>query len=309
MARQDVTALPSPLKILNERGNAAVNGKRGRMRAEKGRQENAFFSEWVEFVISRIESLSYLTTLDLKTMDGNVILNISYFPEDRIKDALRILKPTFISPYVMSDRIIIARSGERIGDVDIPPGKIGIGTVCSVTINGIFLKAGIPVTSRFGGVVEIREGKPVRFTSLISYDGSSLDPLEIFIRGKMTDVLGAVKEGSGKILASFREIPIVCMDKAKKLAKKMKDQGISGILLMGSPNKPLLEIPVGIDKVGILIAGGLNPIAALEESAISTDSKAMSILYPYSGLRSFKEMVKYVGIKDAVKKNNREAIM
>lgn len=268
-----------------------------------------FFSERVEFVISRIESLSYLTTLDLKTMDGNVILNISYFPEDRIKDALRILKPIFISPYVMSDRIIIARSGERIGDVDIPPGKIVIGTVCSVTINGIFLKAGIPVTSRFGGVVEIREGKPVRFSSLISYDGSSLDPLEIFIRGKMTDVLGVVKEGSGKILASFREIPIVCMDKAKNLAKKMKDQGISGILLMGSPNKPLLEIPVGIDKVGILIAGGLNPIAALEESAISTDSKAMSILYPYSGLRSFKEMVKYPGIKDAVKKNNREAII
>ena len=279
------------------------------MTAKKGRQENAFFSERVEFVISRIESLSYLTTLDLKTMDGNVILNISYFPEDRIKDALRILKPTFISPYVMSDRIIIARSGERIGDVDIPPGKIVIGTVCSVTINGIFLKAGIPVTSRFGGVVEIREGKPVRFSSLISYDGSSLDPLEIFIRGKMTDVLGVVKEGSGKILASFREIPIVCMDKAKNLAKKMKDQGISGILLMGSPNKPLLEIPVGIDKVGILIAGGLNPIAALEESAISTDSKAMSILYPYSGLRSFKEMVKYPGIKDAVKKNNREAII
>jgi len=42
---------------------------------------------------------------------------------------------------------------------------------CSVTINGIFLKAGIPVTSRFGGVVEIVDGKPERFISLISYEG------------------------------------------------------------------------------------------------------------------------------------------
>ena len=76
----------------------------------------------------------------------------------------------------MSNRIIFARGGEKIGDVLIPEGKIGIGTVCSVTINGIFLKAGIPVTSRFGGVVETENGKPTRFISLISYEGSSLDP-------------------------------------------------------------------------------------------------------------------------------------
>jgi repressor of nif and glnA expression len=146
------------------------------------------------------------------------------------------------------------------------------------------------VTSRFGGVVEINEGRPVRFISLISYDGSSLDPLEIFIRSKMTDVLGAVKNHSGKMLASFREMPVICMDEAKRLAKAMNDKGIGGILLIGSPNKPLLEVPVGIDKVGMVIVGGLNPIAAIEESGISTESKAMSTLYPYSKLKSFSEL-------------------
>lgn len=280
------------LRILDERGYTEVFGKEGRKITEKGRREleNSLVSEKVGFVISRIESLSYLTTLNLETMDGDIILNISYFPENRLKDAMMTLEPIFLSPYVMSDRIVLARGGEMIGDVMIPKGMIGIGTVCSVTINGIFLKAGIPVTSRFGGVVEINEGRPARFVSLISYDGSSLDPLEIFIRSKMTDVLGAVKNYSGKILASFREIPVVCIDAANRLVMEMRDKGIGGILLIGSPNRPLLEVAVGIDKVGIVIVGGLNPIAAIEESGIQTESKAMSTLYPYSKLKSFSEL-------------------
>lgn len=284
------------LRILDERGFTEVFGKEGRRITEKGRKElkTALVSEKVGFVISRIETLSYLTTLNLETMDCDVILNISYFPEERLKDAMRILRTVFSSPYVMSDRIILARGGESIGDVVIPEGKAGVGTVCSVTINGILLKAGIPVTSRFGGVLEINDGKPARFQSLISYEGSSLDPLEIFIRSKMTDVSGAVKNRSGRVLASFREIPVVCIDEAKRLAKKMTDRGIGGILLIGDPNKPLLEIPVGIDKVGMVVVGGLNPIAAIEESGIPTESKAMSTLHKYSGLTSFKSALRWV---------------
>lgn len=282
------------LRILDERGYTEVFGKEGRKITEKGRLElkHALVSEKVGFVISKIETLSYQTTLDLKTLNGNVILNISYFPEERLKSAIKILTPVFSSPYVMSDRIIFAHGGEKIGDVLIPEGKIGVGTVCSVTINGIFLKAGIPVRSRFGGVVETGNGKPTRFISLISYEGSSLDPLEIFIRSKMTDVLGAVKNHSGRILASFRDIPVVCIDEAKRLSKEIADKGIGGILLIGGANKPLLEIPVGIDKVGMVIVGGLNPIAAIEESGIQTESKAMSTLYEYSKLKRFKDLVK-----------------
>ncbi len=282
------------LRILDERGYTEVFGKEGRKITEKGRQElkHSLVSEKVGFVISKIETLSYLTTLNLETFSGDVILNISYFPEENLRDAIKILTPIFSSPYVMSDRIIFAHGGEKIGDVLVPEGRIGIGTVCSVTINGIFLKAGIPVTSRFGGVVEIDNGNPARFISLISYEGSSLDPLEIFIRSKMTDVLGAVSNHSGRILASFREIPVVCMDKAKELSKKMSYSGIGGILLIGDPNKPLLEIPVGIDKVGVVIVGGLNPVAAIEESGIPTESKAMSTLYEYPKLKSFKDVVK-----------------
>ncbi|MGE5893591.1 MAG: NrpR regulatory domain-containing protein, partial [bacterium] len=237
--------------------------------------------------------LAYQTALNLDTLVGKVILNISFLPEKKLNDALPILKLVYASPYVMSDRLIISRSGKSIGDVDVPEGMAGVGTVCSVTINGIFLKAGIPVTSRFGGVVQVTDGRPTRFISLISYEGSSLDPLEIFIRSRMTDVLGAVQNHSGRVLASFREIPVVCLDEAQRLARTMEAKGIRGILLIGEPNKPLLEIPVGIDKVGIVIVGGLNPLAAIEESGIPTESKAMSTLHEYAPLQSIHTLRVY----------------
>lgn len=282
------------LKMLDKQGYTEVYGKEGRRITVRGRQElrNSLVSDKIGFVISRIETLSYLTTLDMATMEGDVILNVSYFPRKNQRKALELLKPVFSSPFVMSDRVILAQEGEKIGDALVPKGMTGLGTICSVTINGIFLKAGIPVASRFGGVVETADSRPQRFLSLISYAGSSLDPLEVFIKSKMTAVSNAVMGRNGRILASFREIPVVCLDKAAKLARTLEERGIRGILMIGGPNKPLLEVPVGIDKVGIVIIGGLNPVAVLEEAGIATESKAMSTLFDYSRLDPFKDVLR-----------------
>jgi hypothetical protein len=280
------------LRILDERGFTKVFGKEGRQITQKGKEElaQALVSEKVGFIISKIETLSYLTDLDLEKNEGNVILNVSYFPEEKLKEALRIMKPVFASPYVMCNKVILYRGGEKIGDIIVPDKQIGFGTVCSVTINGMFLKAGIPVASKFGGVLQIENAEPSRFTSLISYEGSSLDPLEIFIKSHMTDVLGAVKNHSGKILASFREIPVVSLERARQLSEDLRQKGIGGILLIGNPNQPLIEMPVAVDKAGMIIVGGLNPLAALEEAGIPTVSKAMSTLFRFSDLIKFKEL-------------------
>ena len=282
------------LKMLDKRGHTEVFGKEGRKITARGREElkHSLVSDKLGFVISKIETLSYMTTLDMATMEGDVILNVSYFPRRHLRKALALLAPVFASPYVMSDRAILAAEGQTIGEALVPKGMVGLGTVCSVTINGIFLKAGIPVASRFGGVVEIANNKPRRFISLISYEGSSLDPLEVFIKSKMTAVAEATAGRTGKILASYREIPVVCLEKAKKLARTLESRGIRGILLIGSPNKSLLEVPVGIDKVGIVIIGGQNPIAVVEEQGIATESKAMSTLYEYSRLIPFQEILR-----------------
>jgi repressor of nif and glnA expression len=167
---------------------------------------------------------------------------------------------------------------------------VGLGTVCSVTINGIFLKTGIPVVSRFGGLLQVEKEGPSRFTALISYEGSSLDPILVFIKSGMTSVSKAVRQRTGNVLASFREIPVVSVDKALEIQEKLNAIGIGGILIIGNPNQPLFEMPVGMDKAGMVVIGGLNPIAALEEAGIPTESTAMAVLHDYSDLTPFKEL-------------------
>ncbi len=279
------------LKLLDHMGLTKVQGKRGRTITDNGKGEvnKAFVSERINFIISKIDSLSYLTDFNIDSLKGNIILNISFFPDKKLRDVVKIVADVFASPYVMSNKIILAKGGERIGDVQVPEGFVGLGTVCSITLNGIFLKSGIPVASRYGGVVEIEEGIPKRFTSLISYEGSSMDPLEILIKSRTTDVTGAIAHNNGKILASFREIPVVSMREAEILREKMSHKGVGGNILFGKPNQPLLDVPVGVDKVGMLVVGGLNPIAAAEEAGIFTESKAMSTLYEYSRLLPFNE--------------------
>lgn len=288
------------LRILDERGYTEVFGKEGRKITEKGREElkNALVPQKVGFISSKIESLSYQTTLDINSLEGDVILNVSFIPEGSIRNAGEALKPVFDSPYAMSNKMIFKREGEAIGDVVIPKGMIGIGTVCSVTINGIFLKAGIPIASKFGGIVEVSPGRPLRFISIISYEGSSLDPLEIFIRSKMTNVTGALQNNTGKILASFREIPLICRDQAIQIANKLAEKGLKGILAIGEPNTPLLDIPVSMDKAGVVVVGGLNPIAAIEEQGIFTESMAMSTLYDFGKLSNFETALKEIHEKD-----------
>lgn len=278
------------LKILDERGLTKVFGKEGRKITEKGRKEleTASTVEKVGFIINKIETLSYQSDFDLNSMTGKLILNVTYIPKNKMKKALKVMEGVFNSPYVMSDRMLILDKDSE--NILVPKEHICIGTVCSITLNAILLKQGIPVISRFGGVLEIRDGEPYRFGALISYDGTSLDPLEIFIRGKMTDVLGTINLGSGRILASFREIPIVCVEKVREIYSLMQKRGFGGMLMLGKPNQPLLDIPVGIDRVGIVIVGGLNPIAAIEESNIHTYTSAISTLYDCRELLSFDEI-------------------
>ncbi|GLI53058.1 MULTISPECIES: DUF128 domain-containing protein [Thermodesulfovibrio] len=279
------------LKILDERGLTKVYGKEGRRITERGRKEleTASTVEKVGFIINKIETLSYLSDFDINAMKGRLILNITYIHKNKFRKALKAMENVFTSPYVMSDRILVLEKDSE--NILVPEDHVCIGTVCSVTLNAILLKHGIPIISRFGGVLEIREGEPYRFGALISYDGTSLDPLEIFIRGKMTDVLGTIKNGFGRVLASFREVPIVCLDKVKEIYSIMQKRGFQGIMMFGEPNQPLLDIPVGMDRVGIIVVGGLNPIAAIEENNIQTYTTAISVLYDCRELVVFEEVL------------------
>lgn len=275
------------LQLLEEKGYIEGKSKRGRRLTEKGRQElnQGFVSERIGLAINRINNLSFLSDFNIDTGKGKVILNVSYVSEDKAPQALSLLAKVLDSPYAMSKMMTVTKGGHLIGNLFVPPGTTGIGTICSITLNGVFLKAGIPVLSRFGGVVEVANHEAIRFASVISYESSSLAPLEIFMKSGMTDVLGTLDSGTGKILGSFREIPEASLDDARKLNEKMRKLGFTGIIVFGRPGETLLGIPVSPDKAGMVVLGGLNPFAALEEAKIPTESRAMATLAEYEQLK------------------------
>lgn len=262
------------------------SAKKGRKITAKGRQELAqgFVSERVGFIINKINNLAFLADFDPDHGRGKVILNITNIQAERLQDALDILQPLLYSSYAMSNRILLARSGELLGDYLVPAGSVAIGTICSITLNSILLKSGIPVSTKFGGIVEIRNSQPIGFSSAISYEGSSVPPFEILIKGRMTDVLGALRRGTGKILGSFREIPIESLGEAEKINKRMKRPGFRSCIFFGQPGEPLMGLPVTEGKVGMVVLGGLNPIAGLEEAGLVFDTRSIAMLQDYLSL-------------------------
>ncbi len=281
------------LKLLDERGlTSKVSRRDGRSITPQGQEElkNAMVADKVGFVIDKIELLAYQASFDIKRCTGKVPVNISVFKKQEFKVALREMEAAFKSGLGVSRLVEVAEEGEKLGDILIPPGSIGMATVCSVIINGALLKEGIPMDSRFGGILQLRNNQPWRFSELIEYAGSSLDPSEIFITSRMTSVKEVLKNGNGKILANFREIPAVCVPAAEKIFKKLAAAGIDGLITMGEPGKPVCEMPVGRNKVGIILIGGLNPVAAAAEAGIEVSNRAMSRLIEYEELKSFTEL-------------------
>jgi repressor of nif and glnA expression len=270
------------LRILDERGFTHKHGYAGRTLTELGENEmnDALIGDRFGFVISRIEEMAFRTSYDLDTQKGDVAVNISYFDKDDFETVLELLSYTAHSGYMISSRIKIFEEGED-ADFCLPPGKIGIATLCSVTFDGLFLKAGIPVEPAYGGILQIENRAPSRFLDLISYSGTSIDPIKIFMNRTSTSVLSVLEKGEGKILANMRQINASAYDKTLEIITKAQKAGLNGCLPLGEIDEFLLGAPIDIGKFGIGIVGGINGICALEETGIKIETNPVSTVLAY----------------------------
>jgi len=230
------------------------------------------------FIISRIENMMYEVTFDPVKRKGKIIVNISIVNESDIKKVIGLFRQAMHSGLSVSPYIKIISPGEKINNVKIEPGKIGIATACSITIDGVLLKAGIPVKPKLGGVVEIHEGSPLRFTDVLTYDSTTIDPLDVFMSQELTSVTQMINTGTGKILANLREAPMSARDRIEQVLDSLVEAGFSCILEVGEPNNDILGIQVGRDKLGIAVIGGTNPMAFVQENEIEISTHELSIL-------------------------------
>ena len=280
------------MKITDERGYTQPLGIDGRMITSRGLEELriALAPDQIGFILEKLELLAFRTTFSPESQTGQVPINTSLFNKDDFPAAAKAMKPVFKAGICVSDLVATASEGQKLGDVVIPKGKIGMATVCGVTINGVLLKHGVPTESKFGGVLEIKDAKPRRFVAIINYSGTSLDPSEQYIRAGMTSVGEAAKTGSGKILANFREIPSPARSIVDDTIGKLKEAGIDGVFALGNMSEPICQIAVGMNRVGMVLLGGLNPVAAAVEAGIQVESVAESGLIDFQHLVNFQQL-------------------
>ena len=282
------------LQALDAEGLTENLGKQGRRITELGARElsSARAFEKVGYLAAKIDQLTYTMDFDLERREGTVVVNVSLLEREQIAEAIPKMAKVFAAKLGVGRLAALFGPGERVGDVAVPEGKVGVGTVCSITFNGVLLRHGIPVTSRFGGLLELRSLKPTRFVELIHYEGTTLDPLEVFIRSGMTDYKGAVETGDGLVGASFREIPGNARDRVLGIARGMVEAGLGVVIEVGWPGRPLFDIPVSEGRLGVVVMGGLNPVAILEETGMRVrQTGALAGLVDYRRLIPYDQLM------------------
>ena len=280
------------LKVTDERGYTQPMGHDGRSLTARGLEElkMALAPEQIGFILDKLDLLAFNTSFDPQKRTGQVPINTSLIDKAGFKKAWSAMREVFRAGICVSQLVATASEGEKLGSVVVPEGKVGLATVCSIVINGILLKSGVPIESRFGGVLEVSRNQPRRFVAIISYAGTSLDPSEQYIRARMTDVSQAARTGSGKILANFREIPAPSRALVEEKIALLNEAGIGGVYALGNTSEPLCRITVGLNRVGLVLLGGLNPVAAAVEAGIEIENIAESGLIDYSQLKNFGQI-------------------
>ncbi len=257
----------------------------------KPRQESNTPGSQVVSLTARIEMLSYQTSFDIEKGTGNVPVSVSLFPQSGFQTALESMRKVFKSSLCFSDLVAVAKQGARLGGIVVPKAMVGLATVSSILVKAVLLKAGIPMVAKFEGILQIKNRRPARFVDLIEYTGSSLDPAEIFIAGKMTRVSPAVKKGNGSVLASFWELPGLARPEVELAIDRLKSWGVKGLVVLGRMSEPVCEMPVMAYRIGVILPDGLNPVAAAVESGIEAINHPMSGLINVSRLKSLDELV------------------
>lgn len=106
----------------------------------------------------------------------------------------------------------------------------------------------------------------------------------------MTDIVGVVKNGRGKVPAGFLGIPMSSSSVAGVVIEKLKAVGLCNLAIAGKANESVCEIPAKLNKVGLILLGVLDPVVATAETGVDVISRAISSVTDAGRLTSFRDL-------------------
>jgi len=255
------------LQLLEAKGFLLGHNRKGRTITPKGLEElsRTLASQRLGFTTTRFMSLAYSATYDPAVDSGTVVANVSILDKYLHKKTVETVKALHEINLLSAPYIKVLDEKAEYCDISVPEGKIALFTVCNLTMDSILIHSGVPLFFEYGGLVQVVNRKPIRFVEIISYEGTTIPPLEVFVYKKMTSISRILRTGSGMLLATLREIPAEARERTVKILENQKKKGWGGVLVLGEPNEPILGVPVGMDRFGICMVGGIVPGAAMVE--------------------------------------------
>ncbi len=255
------------LAEMAEHGLIDRHGRRGYKLTEAGAEiaRELTMARRLGAIQARMDETMCRCTFDPAAGTGLVSVNAYVVPVALAGHLCDELEAVFRAGLAVGTRLLLVEQGEDILGREVPAGHIGLGTMCSIGLASVLLRRGIPSQAVFGGLLQMQAGEPRHFLEIIRYDGTTLSPNETFIRANLTSVRRAAHTGTGAITASFREVPLPALPALREVAKECAEAGFPGILQVGRPGHDLLNVPAHDGRVGVILATGLNPVAALWE--------------------------------------------
>ena len=232
----------------------------------------------IVFAISRIQNVMHQVTFDPIKGGGVIAANVSILKDSDLNDALLIFKGVMQSGLGVGSYIRVIRDQTLFKTIRLERHECAIVTPCSITIDGVLLKNGVPVRPLFGGIVQIENGVPARFTDILTYESTTIDPIDALMSQDLTSVTDVVSDGSGKILANVRVVPMHARESVEGVLDALKSANFDSILFVSEPNTDVLGVRTMRDHIGIVAIGGTNPVAAVQEQGIPIRTHALSEL-------------------------------
>lgn len=232
-------------------------------------------NEPLRFVSHRIEDFAMKVTFSPSEGTGTVVYNLSLVRGPDLEHAISVFRATCEAGISPSGLIRILPEGDEIDGFTIPEGQAGILTLCSTTLDGLLIQRGVPFSPIGGGVVEVIDNIPKRFTHLIKYEYTTIDPLQVLVSQEITSVTQVMRNGSGSLLGNIRECHMEAEEQVEEILEELTDGYFTGILDLGLPNTPCLGVAVDPQYMGVAALGGTNWMAVLREEGIPVRMQAM----------------------------------
>ncbi|MBO8154413.1 NrpR regulatory domain-containing protein [Thermovirga sp.] len=279
---------------LESKGFVQRLGKKGVILTPKGIEEVKALLVFERIGMTSLETQKLLEQcdFDIEKKTGKIIVNLATCPKDSIYEVLENLNNISSSSIIISPLIGLIGEEQRVWNINIPKGQIGIATISSTNYESIFFRNGVPLTNSATGLFKIEQNKPKGFTELICHSGTTISPGQLLCKGLYTQVSKYLETGSGYVTASIKVFPSFYCERAIKIANYLKQHLLNSVFEMGCIMPENYRMSVNDRNKGyIIVFGGANYLAPLIEKNFTSDIHIASLLFDLENMFTPKEIL------------------